>query len=59
MALTDINFQTGEGQDFIVEIPTGTLFSPVDILFEPSSEQYLVMELVLTGGGGNIFIMSE
>ena len=59
MALTDINFQTGEGQDFIVEIPTGTLFSPVDILFEPSSGQYLVMELVLTGGGGNIFIMSE
>lgn len=58
MALTDINFQEAEAQGFIVEIPVGTLESPIDILFEPSS-QYLVMELTLAGGGGNIFIMSE
>lgn len=59
MALTDIHFQEADVQDFIVEIPVGTLESPVDIIFEPSSSQYLVMELVLSGGGGNIFIMSE
>lgn len=60
MALTDIHFQEAEAQDFIVEVPLGTLESPIDILFEPSSPQYLVMELTFTGGGGgNIFIMSE
>lgn len=61
MALTDINFQTGESQDFIVELPVGTLYSPQDILVESSGGQFLVMELTFTGGGGggNIFIMSE
>lgn len=59
MALTDIHFQEAEIQDFIVEIPVGILESPIDIIFEPSSSQYLVMELTFAGGGGNIFIMSE
>ncbi len=60
MALTDINFQPAEQQNFIIEIPTGILNAPVDIMFEPSSTQYLVMELtILSAGGGNIFIMSE
>lgn len=58
MALTDINFQEAEEQNFIVEIPLDTLHAPVDIVFEPDSAQYLVMELTLSGGG-NIFIMSE
>lgn len=55
--LTDINFQPGESQDFIVELPTGVLHAPVDIVFDESSGQAVIVELVLTGG--NIFIMSE
>lgn len=55
--LTDIHFQQGERQDFIVELPTGILHAPVDILFDESSGQAIISELVLTGG--NIFIMSE
>jgi hypothetical protein len=34
MALTDINFQEAEGQDFVVEIVVGTLNVPNDILVE-------------------------
>lgn len=55
--LTDIHFQEGEIQDFIVEPSLGDLNAPVDILFEDSSSQAFILE---TGsGGGNIFIMSE
>lgn len=60
MALTDINFQEAEHQNFILEIPLDTLHAPVDIIFEPESAQYLVMEVSPTVvSGGNIFIMSE
>lgn len=61
MALTDVNFQEGEGMDFMVEIPLGTLGTPQDIIIEGDGSQYLLMETpVVTGGGGNnIFIMSE
>jgi hypothetical protein len=61
MALTDVNYQEGEGMDFICEIPVGTSNPPQDILLEDSGSQYLLMEtpLVTGGGGGNIFIMSE
>ena len=60
MALTDINFQEGEGQDFILELPTGTLHSPTDILIESSGGQFLLLETpIVTGGGSSIFIMSE
>lgn len=62
MALTDINFQQGEGQDFILERPAGTLYAPVDILVEADGTQYMVMEVAGTSGGtttNNIFIMSE
>lgn len=58
MALTDIHFQEGDTQNFLVEIPLDMLHAPIDIVFEPASPQYLVMELTLSGGG-NIFIMSE
>lgn len=58
MALTDIHFQQGDTQNFIVEIPLDMLHAPTDILFETGSGQFLVMELRLSGGG-NIFIMSE
>jgi hypothetical protein len=62
MALTDINFQEGEGQDFINEIPltvyTGSLS---DINIESNGSQYIVSEIpeVISSTGGNIFIMSE
>jgi hypothetical protein len=61
MALDDINFQSGDGQDFINEIPssiyTGSLS---DIHTETDSAQYPVTEIPEnTSGGGNIFIMSE
>jgi hypothetical protein len=62
MALADINFQEGEGMDFIAEINTGASAVPTDILIEDSGSQYLLLEaplIVAGGGGGNIFIMSE
>lgn len=54
--LTDINFQIGEIQDFIVEISTGILNSPIDIVFDDSAQTF-ILEATITGG--NIFIMSE
>ncbi len=58
MALTDVNFQDGEIQDYIVEIPSEAYAGSVDdITIESSSTQYLVTEI--PRGGGNIFIMSE
>lgn len=60
MALEDINFQEGDIQDFIVEVPTGTLNAPQDILVEPSGSQFLLLEAPqITGGGGNIFIIND
>jgi hypothetical protein len=55
--LTDINFQEGEIQDFILEVPTGVLYAPLDIVFEGSGGQSFILETSLAGG--NIFIMSE
>jgi hypothetical protein len=61
MALTDINFQKGEIQDYVLELPTASYVGSVnDILTEHSSTQFPVLEAPLvTGGGSNIFIMSE
>ncbi len=59
MALTDINFQEAEGQDFVVEIVVGTLNVPNDILVETETNMYPVVEVPAASGGGNIFIMSE
>lgn len=61
MALTDINFQEREGQDFLVEIPNNLYVGSLnDVLIESNSTSYLVNEVPeQTGGGGNIFIMSE
>lgn len=62
MALTDIDFQEGEGQDFIVERPVGVLNAPDDILIEESCISYPVNEIpqVVGGGGGdNIFIIND
>ncbi|MBP6948675.1 MAG: hypothetical protein KBC41_02225 [Candidatus Pacebacteria bacterium] len=57
MALNDIHFQEAEGQDFVVEFPTGVLYSPLDILIDEESDRYLVMET--SQSGGDIFIMND
>lgn len=62
MALTDINFNEREGQDFILERPVGTLNDPLDILVETDSGAYPVLEApaVVGGGGGDeIFILND
>ncbi|MBP6884022.1 MAG: hypothetical protein KBC06_02215 [Candidatus Pacebacteria bacterium] len=61
MALEDVNFQEGEGQDFILEIPSAIYAGSVtDILTESGGIQFPVLEVPeVTGGGSNIFIMSE
>lgn len=60
MALTDINFQEGEGQDFIFTRPVGVLYAPQDILVEADGSMYPVEELVLVASsGGNIFILND
>jgi hypothetical protein len=61
MAATDIHFQEGEGQCFIVEFPAvvhvGVL---ADVVFEADGRQFPVLEVPeVEAGGGNIFIMSE
>lgn len=60
MAINDILAQSGDGQDFIVEIPAGNgAFVPSDVLLG-SNGAFLCSEIpAVTGGGGNIFIMSE
>jgi hypothetical protein len=62
MALTDINFQEGEGQDFMIEIPAIVYSGAVnDVLVEADGSQNLILETPqITGGSeNNIFIMSE
>ncbi|MCX6703565.1 MAG: hypothetical protein NTV02_02675 [Candidatus Zambryskibacteria bacterium] len=61
MAITDIVAQSGDAQDFIVEIPAGNAaFVPADALVETDGSILCVeIPLVTGGGGGNIFIMSE
>lgn len=61
MALYDVNFNEGDGQDFILEVPnniyTGNF---TDILIEDGGSEFLLSEIPgVEGGGGNIFIMSE
>lgn len=58
----DINFNEEDGQDFIIELPTGTLEAPVDILVEPGGTAFPVLEtplIVDNGGGGDIFIIND
>lgn len=60
MAITDILAQPGDGQDFIVEIPAGNgSYVSNDVLIG-NEGAFLCAEVpAVTGGGGNIFIMSE
>lgn len=58
MALNDINFQEGEGQNFINEIPSASYAGVLnDFLIESDGSQNLLSEI--PSGQGNIFIMSE
>jgi hypothetical protein len=60
MAINDILAQSGDGQDFIVEIPAGNpAYTPSDILAEDDGTLLCVEVPEVTGGGGNVFIMSE
>lgn len=62
MAIIDILAQSGDSQDFIVEIPAGNpAFLPSDALLASNGDYYCaeIPLIVGGGGGGNIFIMSE
>ncbi|MEK7552448.1 MAG: hypothetical protein AAB534_03470 [Patescibacteria group bacterium] len=57
MALTDVNFQEGEIQDFLLEVPTATYTGSVtDFLVESGGSQFMLLE---TPEIDNVFIMSE
>ncbi len=61
MAINDILAQSGDGQDFILEIPAGNAaYVPSDVLLG-SNGAFLCSEVPAAAnqGGGNIFIMSE
>ncbi len=60
MAISDIVAMSGDNQDFIVEIPTGNVaYVPSDILVESDGAIICVEIPESSGGGGNVFIMSE
>lgn len=59
MALTDVNFSEGEGQDFLVEIPAAVHNGSVADVVYPSDAQYLVNEIPAQEGGGDVFIITE
>lgn len=51
MALDNIVFAAGDEQNIVVQIPTGTLYAPKDIVSEPSSATgRMVMQLTLVAG---------
>jgi hypothetical protein len=56
MALTDIQFQAGDGQDFLLELGAGGLNAPQDIVGEADGSQYPASELPQPG---RIFVISE
>lgn len=45
MALTDIVFLAGDEQDFILELPAGTLGTPKDIVFNSGTNNLPVEEI--------------
>jgi hypothetical protein len=60
MAINDILAQSGDKQDFIVEIPTGNAsYFPLDVLDEENDGLLCTEIPLIENSGGNIFIMSE
>lgn len=58
MALDDVNFAAGDGQNFLVEFPTATYDGVIeDVMVETDGSSQLIMEL--PEAAGDIFIMSE
>lgn len=59
MAITDILAQSGDTQDFILEIPAGNAsYTPADAVVEDDGV-LLCVEIPAATSGGNIFIMTE
>lgn len=59
MAINDILAQSGDGQDFVLEIPVGnSSYVPNDALLQ-SSGVLLCSEIPAVAGGSNIFVMSD
>lgn len=60
MAVIDIVASSGDGQDFVVELPAGNgAYVPIDALFEADGAPMCVEIPTAATTGGNIFIMSE
>lgn len=60
MAINDIVAQTGDAQDFIVEIPAGNgSYVPSDSLVETDGALSCSEIPLIENLGSNIFIMSE
>ena len=60
MAIIDIVGQSGDAQDFILEIPAGNAaYVPADILIEDDGSLLCVEVPEIVNSGSNIFIMSE
>lgn len=60
MAIIDIVGQSGDAQDFILEIPAGNAgYVPDDALIEDDGSLLCVEIPEVTGGGGNIFVISD
>jgi hypothetical protein len=61
MASLDILASIGDSQDFILEIPIGnSSYTPDDVLLGSSGVPFCSeIPTVVSGGVGNIFIMSE
>ncbi len=59
MALTDIDFSEGDNQNFLVEIPLGAVNATTDILTEPESAQYPLLEIQSVATEGDIFIIND
>lgn len=61
MALADIVAQSGDGQDFVLELPAGNAnYVPSDVLLGAGGA-FLCAEIpvVTSGGGGNIFVICD
>lgn len=54
MALSDVNFQEGEGRDYLVELPVGTLGTPNDILAGHDPQATMVQL-----PDGDVFILAD
>lgn len=57
MALTDVYFQEGEGQDFLVELPVAVYSGTLSDAVADSGSQYPTQEI--PSSSSRIFVISE